>query len=200
MRFGILFFGYLWLFVCKGFEMYPDILPDIVPNIVAYTLMLYSLLKLEEQNRYFKSARKILHFIIVFVLFYDLYRIYNFTSTPIENDIINNVISSYKILSSLAFLLYHYYFFKGIGILATDVNLPGIKKSSQFNFYFYLAVNLLLIISQLRLFSDYSQYIGIVYVLLNFIWLILTCVMVYRCYMWICLEGDEDMSKRKRGS
>ena len=197
MRFGIMFFGYLWLFLCKGFEMYPDIMPDIIPNIVAYTMMLYSLLKLEEQNRFFKSARKIIQFLIIFVLFYDLYRIYSFTNNAVPNVTVSTVITVYKILSSLVFLLYHYYFFMGIRVLAADVNIPSIYKSAKVNFYVYIAVNAVLILSKLKLFEDYMQYIGISYVLLNFIWLIMTCIMVYRCYMWICLEGEEDMAKRK---
>lgn len=197
MRFGVMFFGYLWLFVCRGFELYPDILPDIIPNVVGYTLMLFSLIKMERFNRYLKSARKVVQIIIIFVLFNDVYRIYNFSSA--EADSTNNtVLIVFKIIITLIFVLYHYYLFKGIGILAADVNIPSITKSCKRDFIILIISSVLTVLSQFNVFGDYNQYLGMIAVLINFIWLIMTSFMVYRCYMWICLEGEEDMSRKEK--
>lgn len=198
MRFGILFFGYLLLFVCKGFELYPDVLPDIIPNVIAYTLMLYSLLKLEEFNRYFKTARKIIQCLIIFVLFSDIFRIYNYTSTIEINGTVEILFNVYSIIIMMIFVVYHYFFFKGIGDLAIDVNIPSIVKASKRNFIIQIVYTILFLVSQIPILVEYKQYIGLSYIIINLIWFILTSIMVFRCYMWICLEGEEDMSVKGR--
>jgi hypothetical protein len=198
MRFGYLFFGYIWLFVCKGIELYPDVLPDIIPNVVGYTLMLYALMRLDGHGKNFRSARNILHLLIMFVMFTDLYKIYNFTTTGTDSEFVGVVVMAVKIVTMIISVAYHHYLFKGIRLLAIDVNIPSLAKSTKLNFRLLCLTNILFIISQLKLFGEYNNIVGLVQVLVNLAWLIMTCVMVYRCYMWICLEGEEDMSKQDK--
>ena len=198
MRFGVLFFGYLWLFVCNGFGLYPDILPDIIPNVVGYTLMLYALMRLEGHGRNFRTAGNILYLLIMFVMFNDLYKIYNFTTSGTDSEVVGVIVMTVKIITMVISAAYHHYLFTGIRLLAIDVNIPSLAKASKVNFGLLIVVNLLFIISQLKLFGEYNNYVGLVQVLLNMVWLISTLVMVYRCYMWICLEGEEDMPKKDK--
>lgn len=196
MRFGVLLFGYLWLFVCKGFELYPDFLPDIIPNIIGYAIILYSLIKLEEFNKFFRGARNILHLLILFVLFSDIYKIYDFSANIEENNLGTIMLIIVKILTFVIFTAFHNQLFKGIAELAGDVNIPSIKKSAKLNYRILLIVTLLFIVSRFDMFGTADQYIIMIYTLLHIIWLIMTIVMVFRCYMWICLEGDENMPKK----
>lgn len=198
MRFGVLFFGYLLLFVCKGFELYPDVLPDIISNVIAYALMLYSLLKLEEFNQHFKTARKIIQCLIIVVLFSDIFRIYNYISTVKISGITEILFNIYNIIVMFIFVAYHYFFFKGINDLANDVNIPSISKASKRNFIILITFIILFLVSQVPILGEYNKYIGLSYIIINLIWLILTGIMVFRCYMWICLEGEEDMSVKGR--
>ena len=198
MRFGVLFFGYLWLFVCNGIGLYPDVLPDIIPNVVGYTLMLYALMRLEGHGRNFRTARNILHLMIMFVMFNDLYKIYNFTTSGTDSELVAVIVIIVKILTALLTVAYTHYLFKGIRLLAVDVNIPSLAKFTKVNFWLLVVTNSLFVISQLKLFGEYNNFVGLVQVLLNMIWLISTCFMVYRCYMWICLEGEEDMPKKNK--
>ncbi len=108
----------------------------------------------------------------------------------------------YTVLLATALLIFHYYLYDGIAHQARDVDLPDIVRQVIRNriltivyFTLMIAVNFL-DIPALTQYLPYENMIGIVS-LVGIVWMILNGKMIFNCYMWICLPGDEDMPIRE---
>ncbi len=108
----------------------------------------------------------------------------------------------YTILLAAALLIFHYFLYEGVAALARDVALPDIVRQTYRNriltvVYFTLAIAVNFFdIPALTEILPYRNMIGIVS-LVGIVWILLNAKMIFNCYMWICLPGDEDMPIRE---
>ena len=189
MGFGCLFFGYIIgiNFVYNGFT-----------DIISFLFILYALLLLSRHNKYFKSS---LYAIIplciaglcyfVFELF-SLFDIMSFSNTELIH-------SYYAILSSILKLVYTFLLLKGIETLTLELDIPHLRIKAFRNRLFICLFYVLNIMTQLQ--SDglakFAFYAFIPVMLFGIVCHILNALLFYSCYMWICLEGDEDMEQKE---
>ena len=179
MRFGILFVGYIFLFVCKGVDIFPD--------FIAYLIMFAAMLNLYRFNKYFNIAKYLLIPTIIIAVINYILHIFKLD--------LGNVNTIVNFINNILFIVYHYYLYMGVKNLALEVNIPGIAKAALRNLYIGIVYTIFTLLVQfdIPVLKEYAFYIGPIFLLTGLIWIILTAVMIFRCYMWICLEGDEDM-------
>ncbi|MCL2517481.1 MAG: hypothetical protein FWF15_02845 [Oscillospiraceae bacterium] len=184
MRFGVLFVGYVLLFLCKSIDIFPD--------FIAYLVMFAAMLKLCHHNKYFNGAK---YFLIPTVIIAGIHDTFLFFKLDYGD--INTIVS---VLNNVFLIVYHYFLYNGIEKLAREVKIESIAKAAVRNLYIGLFYTLFSLILQLNLPipNEFKVYIGWIYIFMGLIWIILTSVMIFRCYMWICLEGDEDMPKKEK--
>ncbi len=104
-----------------------------------------------------------------------------------------------------AFLvLFYAAFFLGIAKIADETGLPSIKSMAYAN---VVLASLLMVLSRVcyalvsfapeSLLGEHKAQVLGTAMLLPIVVMILSAVLVFRCYMRICLEGDEDMEQKK---
>ena len=103
-----------------------------------------------------------------------------------------------------AFLVVFYYvFFRSIAKIAEETELPEIQRSALANIP---VVSVLLIASRVcyalgafapELLGGLKAQVLATAMLLPIITMVISLVLVFRCYMRICLEGDENMEEKK---
>lgn len=182
MRFGILFIGYVSLFICKGVDIFPD--------IIAYIIIFIALMRLSEYNINFKKAKLTLYPLMVTTATNDTLQILKYFKY--ENIFLNNMLYT---INLVIFIIYIYFLFKGIYELADEVGRTKIAASAKRNWYIVLIYTVISIIIKLEIpeIKSLSMYYGLLYFISGLLWIILSASMIFSCYMWICREGDEDM-------
>ncbi len=104
-----------------------------------------------------------------------------------------------------AFMVFFYSaFFLGIAKIAHDTGLASIKSMAYAN---VVLSSLFMVLSRVGyalvsfgpadLFGEHKAQVLGTAMLLPILVMILSAVLVFRCYMHICLEGDEDMEAKK---
>jgi hypothetical protein len=185
MGFGVLFIGYLFTYL---FAMTPFSYPA---EIIGNAVILYAVILLSRHNKFLKftvyAESAVLFCAVVNVILY-----------YVQQSAVSAVMEYVKIISVF---LFHFMLYKGISMLAKDTELPKIVRKAKRNTYItvtYLMFSLFLqlpfpekITNELRLFLTFPVFF------LGLIWLALNCTLFYSCYMWICLEGDEDMEAKE---
>jgi hypothetical protein len=107
----------------------------------------------------------------------------------------NNV---FPLITAVLLVIYHIFMYGGINRLATEVSLPKIAKAANRNKIIavvYFAVTFVICL-KLPLISSQSQYYSAPYLLFGMVWVTLTAVMVFKCYVRIAMKGDENMPKK----
>lgn len=199
MGFGSLFVGYMFLLAIPLRSM------GICVEVLGYFIMLRALSKtvLGQYQTGFLRAHNACYLLLplgIFSLclqsldaigFHEIYnRVYRATELI------------YSVLLAVALLVFHYFLYDGVSHQARDVDLPDIVRQSIRNriltviyFSLMIAVNFL-DIPALTKFLPYENMVGIVS-LVGVVWILLNAKMIFNCYMWICLPGDEDMPIRE---
>lgn len=104
-----------------------------------------------------------------------------------------------------AFMVFFYAaFFVGIAKIADETGLPSIKSMAYANI---VLSSLLMVLSRVcyalvsfapeELLGEHKAQVLGTAMLLPIVVMVLSAVLVFRCYMRICLEGDEDMEQKK---
>ncbi len=183
MGFGILFFGYLLLFFCRGAELFPDTL--------AYILIFIALRTLTRHSEHFKNAKLFAMMLLPVGVVTDVF-LFLGKFTPFEAGFVSEVM---QILSAMTLLIFHYFLFEGIRALALELHLPKIADHARRNWWITVLYYVLVIFTSLRLcfMEEAMRYFGILVLVIGVCWIVLNAVLIYSCYMKICLEGDEDM-------
>ena len=107
--------------------------------------------------------------------------------------------SYYSVFSSIFKLIYTAYLLKGIEHLANELDIQAIRIKAFRNrlfTYLYFALLIFIELSQEGRAAKIAQYAFIPVALIGIITLILNAILFYSCYMWICLEGEEDMQRK----
>ncbi len=196
MGFGILVAGYLFLLAIPLRSM------GMCVEVLGYLLMLralYLLSPYQKQFRWAKYAAWVLLPLGIFSLIRqglswigmeDLYQtVKAATELP------------YSILTAVVLFVFHILLLAAVQAQAKDVELPDIMRQAMRNrivtvMYFVLTVTVSFL--NIPLITDkvpYGTLVGMVS-LLGCAWILLNAKMLFNCYMWICLPGDEDMPLR----
>ena len=113
---------------------------------------------------------------------------------------VDDVILSVFLIASV--IGFHVCLLRSIRRLATDLELEKIRESALFNLIavavyalVYLACGILPRVGSSVL-TELTGYLGLPLILLQLAWTILNLVLLYRCHMYICPEGEEDMPRK----
>lgn len=200
MGFGALFIGYVvtYIFSIANLGGIMDtvefVVMSIITNILGVLIMIYALRMLKDYNKFFK---------------YSLYSSYallvsgalNIVMFALSDNIAGYLGDVLGYVKAVVVFVFHILLLKGISVLANDVELPKIVKKSRRNtsftlVYFVSSIFLLLPFPE-NIASDINLYVKFPVLFIGIIWLVLNAALLYSCYMWICLEGDEDMEVKK---
>ena len=103
-----------------------------------------------------------------------------------------------KPLVAIMVFAFHMLLLFGIRELATATELPKLSEKAIRNFVvgaFYFALSVFGTLNT-PIKEDFTKYFGLPTLLIGLVWYILNIILIYSCYMWICLEGDEDMARK----
>lgn len=187
MGFGTLFFGYLFLFNTVSFTGFT--------KIIAYLIMLLALLKLRPYNPPFKSAfiSLIPLSLMGLVLFYlDAADLLSFSVSA-------DAITYCAVITSVLEFVFSFYLLKGLQAISKETGVYVLEVRAFRNRLFTVLYYLLFILGQIpwKGGAVFWAYYSIVILLFGFAVMILNAKLIYNCYMWICLEGEEDMGRRR---
>ncbi|MBQ5800748.1 MAG: hypothetical protein IIW20_02585 [Clostridia bacterium] len=190
MGFGTLFVGYLigMNFAYQGFT-----------DIISYCFIFYALLLLFRHNSYFKKSFYAIIPLCVSGLLYFVFELINFLGIRhgLDTTLIN---SYYSILSAILKLVYTAFLLKGIEVLSNELDIQTIRVKAFRNrlfTYLYYALLVFVELSHDGRLASFARYAFLPVMLFGFVVLILNAALFYSSYMWICLEGDEDMERKE---
>ncbi len=190
MGFGILFIGYLigMNFAYQGFT-----------DIISFCFILYALLLLYRHNTYFKRSFFAIIPLCIVALPYFVFELVDLIGVPHNLDV-TLINSYYAILSGILKLIYTVLLLKGIETLANELDIQTIRVKAFRNrlfTYLYYALYIFIEFNHEGTLAKYAQYAFLPVLIFGFVVLILNASLFYSCYMWICLEGDEDMERKE---
>lgn len=188
MGFGVLFFGYLigMNFVYNGFT-----------DIISYLIILYALALLYRHNKFFKNSFYTLLPLSVLGTLFFVFEIISFIGIEKGLDLVL-IHSYYSVAAAILKLIYTVFLLKGIENLALELDIPTIRIKAFRNRLFILIYYPLFIFTELSQegwAAKIAQYAFLPVMLFGFVCLILNAILFYSCYMWICLEGEENMQR-----
>lgn len=184
MGFGILFLGYLITYIGSLTPIYAYL------QVVGVLIMLYALTRLFRHNKNFSIT-----FYIGLLYFAQsvMTLVFSFFN-PDENSVLYQI---EKYSSAGIVLIFHLFLLLAIRDIAVSTSLPKLRSRAIRNLimsFVYYGLTLLL---PMGLITDQIllQYASLTAVILGFLWLIFNAALIFSCYMWICLEGEENMER-----
>lgn len=188
MGFGVLFIGYVVTFLFAMTKL------SVITNLFGALIMMYALTLLSRYNRFFKYALIASGALTVYGIVYLIFVLF-MNSSP---EIMETVLTYVK--AGIVFL-YHIPLLKGISQLAYEVELPKVARKAVRNLsftivYFVFEIFTLLPFPQ-KIAEEINLYVSFPVLCMGLIWLVLNGILLFSCYMWICLEGDEDMEAKE---
>lgn len=190
MGFGILFLGYL---ISLNTVAYPGF-----TKIFSFLLMLLAMSKLGVYNRRLKGAYTALipaSLLGALYFFLEIARMFSLLS----QEGITLLFRLVPLAVAICEAVFLFYLLGGLADLAKETEVPFLQLGALRNRILSLVYYFLFIIGQF----DYSQALTrfLVYynVALLFVWFFLfflNAKLIYGFYMWICLPGDESMSRK----
>ncbi len=186
MGFGTLFLGYLILVNNIAFTGFT--------KIIAYLIMLLALLKLRPYNAPLKSAFISLIPLSLMGLVLLYLQATELLSLPVSPD----AVTYSSVIASVLELVFSFYLLKGLQALAKETGIYVLEVRAFRNRLFTVLYYLLFIVGQIPWEGNavFFAYYSIVILLFGFAVMLLNAKLIYNCYMWICLEGEEDMGRR----
>lgn len=191
MGFGILFLGYI---IMSVFSLNPF---GAIAQLLGYSIITYALVKLSPYAKNFKIA---------------VYTVIPLTATSAFSSVLtvceriglgtSGLDGVKEILGPVVAVLvfaFHLFLLFGIREIAIFTELPKIADRAVRNFVvgvFYFALTLIGSFDIPAL-ADFAKYFGLPTLLIGLLWFVLNIVLIYSCYMWICLEGDENMERKR---
>ena len=190
MGFGILFFGYI---IMSVFSLNP--FGDIA-QLIGYSLIFYALLKLSPYTRGFKIAKYTAVPLALYSLFSSVLTLAS--KAGVDISVFDGAKLVLKPIVAVLVFAFHLFLLWGIRELAKTTELTKIADKAVRNFVvgaFYFALSVFGMINT-PIQEDFAKYFGLPTLLIGLVWYILNIMLIYSCYMWICLEGDEDMARK----
>ena len=188
MGFGFLFVGYLLTFNFVGYNGYTDVFSTL--------LMLLGLSTLSTYGKSFKAAfytalpLAVLHaggFVVALGALLGLF-------TPTAE--LTTWLSVASLATKAVFL---FFVLTGVAEISRETDIPVLRLRALRNRIFTLVFLTLGILLETDLFPTQTMLLGIVamlYMLLGLLVTFLNAKCFYEAYIWICLEGEEQMERR----
>ena len=193
MGFGVLLIGYfLNLSIFKQFT-----------DVICFLIMLYALTMLSRFNSGFRRA---MYFCIPLVLAGAAYFAYEtcvmlgVVYLPTESA--NIITSYYSLLTGILKLIFTSYLLVGIQAIGKETGVPVIEMKAARNRFLSYIYYVLFIFTELS-FEEGSKlemiaiYAFLPVLIFGVVYHIMNLALIHSCYVWICLEGDEDMERKK---
>ncbi len=194
MGFGYLFLGYV---VSLNFLVYSALTMPI-----AVVLMLRGMLSLSRFNRPLKEAYLLLWPTLLLSLCSFVLELLRMLSLlrQVQFDAINTPLS---IMMPVALLLFTWRLLCGICALAKETGLPKLVYRARRNLVFSAIAYLAYIFFSLPIGADWfiaaTVHAFVPVLLCRLIATVLNAMLIYSCYMWICMPEDLDMKRKKTG-
>lgn len=187
MGFGILFLGYVctYLFSMTPFGIFTDVLGNLV--------LLYALRQLGQYNRFFRLSMYAAGALALCASANAALTVF-----AVDNAVLAVCLNVAKVVCVCFF---HVTLLRGVGTIAADTGLLKLQKKAMRNMsltILYIALSLFLMLPfPDTVAAELNLYVTLPVFILGLLWLVLNAVLLFSCYMWICLEGDEDMEVRE---
>ena len=196
MGFGLIFYGFLMMIEITVRTVSGSAVGiDIFPDLAGYLLMLAAASRLEDYAKGFATFKKCLYPLIALGTLSFMIGI--FSVTGLYTAYLEVAIDAVKAASLLVQGIAFFFLFAGIVSLANEVDLPGVAQRARyacvvgsvyyaFQFILTLGYELPIGISEATLapFTMASMMIFLIYV-------ILSEIVFFNCYRYICYEGEE---------
>jgi len=188
MGFGTLFIGYFLLFNIPYFGM---------TDIIASTVMMLGLSKLASVNSYFRSA----YITSVIFAVYSLPELVLFSLDLF--DIVNtgDLTSYIRVGQCVIVCILTVLILKGIYEVSREVELERVPGRAKFMIYSSFVVYTLWILASephvTALLGTYAFILYVIAIIALFLLIGVNLVIIYTCYMKICMPGDENGSRRE---
>lgn len=192
MGFGILFMGYLITYLLS-LNPYAA-----VTRLAGYIVCLVALGNLRRHNRWFAYT----HMVCIPLL--------AFSAGNAAIEIVSRILGErapvglstatdvMEVVMTLMVLVFHACLLLAIYTIAKDTDLPRLARSARVNLVVTAGYAVLTGIWALpvELGESDGMTLNLMLFLLQLVWIFLNLFLLFRCYMWICLEGDEDMAQK----
>ena len=193
MGFGVLLIGYfLNLSVFKQFT-----------DVICFLIMLYALTMLSRFNSGFRRA---MYFCIPLALAGAAYFVYEMCAMLgviyIPTESANAITSYYSLLTGILKLVFTSYLLVGIQAIGKETGVPVIEMKAARNRFLSYIYYVLFIFTELSFEEGSKLEIIAIYAFLpvlifGVVYHIMNLALIHSCYVWICLEGDEDMERKR---
>ena len=192
MGFGLLFLGYLIAFLLY-LNPYAA-----VTRLVGYCVIFAALTKLRRHNRWFAFAQTSAIPLMALALgdsVIDITTRIMGEGTPAAMTAATGGIET---VMTLLLLVFHVCLLMAVYTIARDTELPSLATAARRNLVLIAAYAVLHGIWSLpvQLGDSYTVTLSLMLFVLQLIWTVADLFLIFRCYMWICLEGDEDMEQK----
>ena len=188
MGFGTLFVGWLTLFYFRSVDIFPD--------IIAYIVMLVGMKKISSHSEYFRTAMYTVYALIAVGLVGDIMQI-TAAVTDISFGMAQSIVS---IVSGVVLLAFTYLLCRAIMMLAGELELTKLVSKARLNIVLAVIYCVLTAVSLcMPAGAKFTAYIAMSGIILGIVWMLHGAVMIYGCYRYICLEGDEEMETENPG-
>ena len=191
MGFGTFLIGYFLLL---------DIAYYMLTDIISAAVMMLGLANLSRFNRGFKAAFSACGIFVLFALAEFGIGIYDMLFSQLDNAAL---ISYIAIARHLLICLITFTSFEGMRDVADEVGLSELAKKCRITSYVALPIYILAIIAETpALFTWASSYtaavIGVISLIVTFVFVLVNLFTVYTCYAKICMPEDVDNEQKKK--
>mgnify|MGYP003571345824 CR=1 FL=1 len=194
MGFGFILIGYMMMVEVgvSTSEIY-NIGFEIFPDVIGYVLFFLALKKLRHYSRGFRIAKSLTYILMPLGGIKLIAQAWSFTGLYAQT--ISRILDGCELSKVVLLSLFNIFLFSGIRELAKEVELPKIVRRSLIA----LLINLLYFVTRMVVyvapFTDaQAAFLYYVYNILWYILLFFTFFLVFSCYMYICYEGEEDIT------
>ena len=192
MGFGILFLGYLIAFLLY-LNPYAA-----VTRLIGYCVIFAALTKLRRHNRWFAFSQTAAIPLIVLALVDSVIDITTRIMGEGTPAAMTAATGGIETAMTLLLLVFHVCLLMAVYTIAQDTDLPSLAAAARRNIVLIAAYAVLHGIWSLpvKLGDSYTVTLSLMVFVLQLIWTVADLILIFRCYMWICLEGDEDMAQK----
>ena len=195
MGFGWMFLGYLFLLGSNlGFFGLPM---DVTPDLLGFLLMTHGFSVASQYCTCFKTVR-VLGFVGIpcsaLILLRDALAVTELVAVPTAvNEAVSYLYSFFLLAFTLALLWALY-------LIASQTEIERLKnravRCAVYTVILFAAEHSLATI--LSWFGAVPNSVAAIELLAGAIYVLLNAALIFSCYMWICLEGDEDMPDNRK--
>ena len=192
MGFGTLFLGYM--FNISIYRQFTD--------VICALIMLYALLML---SRYNSGFRRAMHLCIALAIASALYFVYGvcdmLTLVKFAEQTANLITSYYSLISGILKLSFTVYLLIGIQQIGKETGVPVIEMKAARNRFLAFVYYVPFIFTELYFeggstLAKIAAYAFLPVLVFGIVYHIMNLSLIFNCYAWICLEGEEKMERK----